>query len=104
MKMIPLVPYYALPAHSYAYRTRVLAPVPRLGPAPGGEFFWPTVESWIARGTKSSATVFVPIRGPMTVQRNQNRHSNFLRGAKHQLMLLSAATLVLLFFAWTYLD
>jgi hypothetical protein len=40
----------------------------------------------------------------MTVQRNQNRHSNFLRGAKHQLMLLSAATLVLLFFAWTYLD
>ena len=40
----------------------------------------------------------------MTVQRNQNPHPNFLRGAKHQLMLLGAATLVLLFFVWTYLD
>jgi hypothetical protein len=39
----------------------------------------------------------------MTVQRDQNRHSNFLRGAKHQLTLLGAATLVLLFVAWTYL-
>ena len=27
-----------------------------------------------------------------------------LRGANHQLMLLGAATLVLLFFAWTYID
>jgi hypothetical protein len=41
-----------------------------------------------------------PIRGPKTAY----RHPNFLRGAKHQLMLLGAATLVLLFFAWTYLD
>ena len=40
----------------------------------------------------------------MTVQRNQNRHPIFLRGAKQQLMLLGAATLVLLFFAWTCLD
>jgi len=29
----------------------------------------------------------------MTVQRNQNRHPNFLRGAKHQLMLLGGRTL-----------
>ena len=42
--------------------------------------------------------------GPMTVQRDQNRPPNLLRGAKYQLMLLGAATLVLLFFAWTYID
>jgi hypothetical protein len=38
------------------------------------------------------------------MKRNQNRHPNFLRAAKQQLMLLGAATLVLLFFAWTYVD
>jgi hypothetical protein len=32
------------------------------------------------------------------------RSSNFLRGTIGQLILLGAATLVLLFFAWTYLD
>ena len=51
---------------------------------------------------QTSAAAFISIRGPMTVQRN--RHPNFLRDEKHQLMLLGAATLVLLFFAWTYLD
>jgi hypothetical protein len=40
----------------------------------------------------------------MTVQRDQKQHRDFVRGAKHQLTLLDAATLVLLFFAWTYLD
>jgi hypothetical protein len=40
----------------------------------------------------------------MTVQRDQKHHRDFVRGAKHQLTLLGAATLVLLFFAWTYLD
>jgi hypothetical protein len=45
-----------------------------------------------------------PLGGPMTVQRNQNRHPNFLPGTIGQLTLLGAATLVLLFFAWTYLD
>jgi hypothetical protein len=39
----------------------------------------------------------------MTVERVQDHHPYFLRGAKHQLMLLGAAILVLLFFVWTYL-
>jgi len=31
-------------------------------------------------------------------------HPNFLHGTKDQLMLFGVATLVLLFYAWTYVD
>ena len=54
-------------------------------------------------GSRICGTLF-RFGGPMTVQRDQKHHRDFVRGAKHQLTLLGAATLVLLFFAWTYLD
>jgi hypothetical protein len=67
-----------------------------LGHLPSGEFFGPrwSLGFWAEQN-------LVPIRGLMTVEPVQDRNPNFLRGAKHQLTLLGAAILVLLFFAWT---
>jgi hypothetical protein len=38
----------------------------------------------------------------MEIQNDQNRHPGFLQNATGQLMLLGAATIVLLIFAWSY--
>jgi hypothetical protein len=74
---------------------------------PGGEFFGPRQSRGFcdsARNRNLGSRIYgtlIRFWGPMTVQRDQKHHRDFVRGAKHQLTLLGAATLVLLFFAWT---
>jgi hypothetical protein len=63
--------------------------------------------SWIVERNRTSVTglkgKLSRLGGLMTMQRDQNRQSDFLHGTMGQLMLLGAATIVLLFFAWIYL-